>query len=194
MTFAELKDQAKQLGISFSPNIGEEALTKRIAEHKDSYLQLAEPNPINQVFTVIDGVIPEKPSNVVSSLLDIRNKAIAQGTKLVRIRITCLDPKKKELKGEILTVCNEFIGTIRKFVPYGELTNDGYHVPYCIYEMLRDREFLSIQVVKDRRGHEHVNSKYVKEFAIEILPQLTQKELQDLSLAQQAAGSIEEGS
>jgi len=111
--------------------------------------------------------------------------------KLVRLRIQNLDPKKKDLPGEIFTVANEYLGTVKKFVPYGEVTEEGYHVPYCIYRMMDARKFLNIRTVKDRRtGIERVESTWAKEFALEVLPQLTAKELAELANAQKAAGSF----
>ena len=114
-----------------------------------------------------------------------------QSLKLVRIRISCLDPKKKDLPGEIFTVANEYIGTVRKFVPYGDATDDGYHVPHCLYEMLNNSQFLSIRTVKDKKGNSRIETSYVRQFAIEVLPPLTPEELRELATAQQAAGSID---
>jgi hypothetical protein len=111
---------------------------------------------------------------------------------LVRVRITNLNPAKKDLPGEIFTVANKYLGTVRKYVPYGEVTDNGYHIPVCIYEQLEDRRFQNIRTVKDRRtGVNRVETNWAKEFAIEILPQLTREELDRLANAQAAAGSID---
>lgn len=112
--------------------------------------------------------------------------------KLVRVRIACLDPKKKDLQGEILTVANEYLGTVRKFVPYGDATDDGFHIPMCIYRFMEARKFQNIRTVKDRRtGQIRVDSSWQKEYALEVLPQLTEDEINRLALAQTAAGSVD---
>lgn len=112
--------------------------------------------------------------------------------KLIRIRISCLDPKKKDLQGEIFTVANEFLGTVKKFVPFGEVTDNGFHVPYCIYELLKSRKFLNISVTKDRRnGQTKVNQQWAKEFSIDVLDPLTPEEIERLATAQAAAGSVD---
>jgi hypothetical protein len=108
--------------------------------------------------------------------------------KLVRLRITNMDPKKKELPGEIYTVANDVIGTIRKYVPFGEKTDEGYHVPYILYQMLKGRKFLSIRTVRGANGSERVEHTYANEFALEVLEPLTQDELNKLAAAQAAAG------
>ena len=107
---------------------------------------------------------------------------------LVRVRITNLDPKKKDLPGEIITVANQYIGTVRKYVPFGEVTDNGYHVPQCIFKVLDSRRFLNIRTIRDAKsGRIRVETNYAKEFALEVLPQLTNEELNQLA-ANQAAG------
>jgi hypothetical protein len=112
--------------------------------------------------------------------------------KLIRVRITNMDPKKKDLHGEVISVGNKYIGTVKKFIPFGETTDDGYHIPKILLDELQDRKFQDIRTVKDKRtGTPSVSSRWVREFAIEILPPLTAEELRDLAIAQAAAGSLD---
>lgn len=124
----------------------------------------------------------------------LRQHLYNEQMKLVRVRIQNLDPKKADLNGEIITVANKHLGNVKLFVPYGEVTDDGWHIPYIIYKELARRKFLSIRTVKDPRTKQPVVKKgWAKEFAIDILPPLTQKELNSLAVAQAAAGSIDSG-
>lgn len=144
-------------------------------------------------------VLAEDPAPVVEAApapkpktQTLRSRMIAEQMRLIRCRITNMDPKKKDLPGEIFTVANRILGTVRKFVPYGELTDEGYHIPYIIYQQLKDREFLQVRTTKHpRTGAPQVHTKYVREFAIEVLPPLTEQELKDLAIAQTAAGSVD---
>jgi hypothetical protein len=121
-----------------------------------------------------------------------REQLIRDETKLIRVRITNMDPKKKDLHGEIFTVGNKFIGTIKKFVPYGEATDGGYHLPKILVDELRARQFQDIRTTKDKRtGVPTVTSRWVREFSIEVLPPLTQEELTNLAISQAAAGSVD---
>lgn len=114
--------------------------------------------------------------------------------KLVRLRIQNLDPKKADLNGEVIAISNKHLGTVKMFVPYGEVTDDGWHVPYIIYKELERRRFLSIRTVKDPKTKQPVVKKgWAKEFALEILPPLTAQEIKQLATAQAAAGSIDSG-
>ena len=174
---ALLKQRATVLGVEFSNNIGIDTLRERVNA------KLAE----DEAGTVAeqDG---EKPA---PAELTIRQKLIKENMRLVRVRVTNLDPKKKEMPGEIFTIANEYIGTVRKFIPYGEATDGGYHIPYCLFKMLKRKKFNSIQVRKDKHGNEQVNTRWVPEFSLEILPDLTPTELKQLAQAQIAAGSVD---
>lgn len=181
-----LKKRADQIGVKYSNNIGLETLAERINNKLEGKEQKPEeeapPPPL---------VKPEDAGKPAPKTL--REKLVQENMKLVRIRITCLDPKKKEWPGEIITVANEYLGTVRKYVPFGEATEEGYHVPYCIYKYLKARKFLNIRTYKDRKNQNQikVESNWVPEFAIEVLPQLTKEELAKLAAAQSAAGGLD---
>ena len=185
-----LKQRAKLMGITFSNNIGLDALKAKIEEHKAGVAQKQDTSSIVQT-AQNDDPIEQVEQTLKVKKVSLRSYLQKEKMKLVRLRITNLDPKKKDLPGEILTVANEYLGTVRKFVPFGEQTDNGYHVPYCLYEMMRDRKFLSIKTRKGPRGQTIVEQQMAREFALEILPPLTEAELARLSTAQQAAGGIE---
>ena len=180
---ALLMQRARLMGIKFSNNIGVEALRAKIA----AQMEAGEPAKTEPEVEVPPAIAEARLVTPEMTKAQIRQKMLAEQMKLVRLRITCLDPKKKDLPGEIFTVANKFIGTVRKFVPFGEVTENGYHVPYCIYTMLRNRKFLNIRTRKSKNGSEQVETSYVPEFALEVLPQLTPKELKELAIRQAAA-------
>lgn len=185
-----LKSRAKLMGITFSNNIGLDALKTKIEEHK----QASEAKTQTQVTAQTNEQQPESQTEnqkKKAKTVSLRAHLQKEKMKLVRLRITNLDPKKKDLPGEILTTGNEYLGTVRKFVPFGEATDNGYHVPYCLYEMMRDRKFLSIKTRKGPKGQTIVEQQMVREFALEILPPLTEAELARLSAAQLSAGGVE---
>ena len=184
-----LKSRAKLMGIPFSNNIGLDALKTKIEEHKqasEAKTQTQAPAQTNEQQSEAQAENQKKAKTI-----SLRAHLQKEKMKLVRLRITNLDPKKKDLPGEILTVGNEYLGTVRKFVPFGEATDNGYHVPYCLYELMRDRKFLSIKTRKGPRGQTIVEQQMVREFALEILPPLTEAELARLSAAQLSAGGVE---
>lgn len=194
-----LMQRARMMGIKFSNNIGLEALKAKITAHMEGEREQdeaqAEEVPPHQV---LDSKSPAAPPQMRAEVpvkpltpQEERQELIKEATKLVRLRITCLDPKKKDLPGEIFTVANKFIGTVRKFVPFGEATDNGYHVPHCIYEMLRDRKFLHTRTV-GKHDKARVVTSYEREFALEVLPPLTRKDLQRLAVTQAAKAGADQ--
>lgn len=169
-----LKQRADTLGIKYSPNIGVDTLKQKI-EEKLADNKSSEPE-------VVEGE---------ETHAQIRQRMQVEEMKLVRLRIANLNPDKKDLHGEIFTVANKFLGTVRKFIPYGEATDNGYHVPYVLYKQLVARKFLQIRVVQQPGGQTEVQQKWVPEFALEILEPLTQEELNRLANKQAAAAGIE---
>lgn len=181
-----LKQRARLMGLQFSNNISVETLKQKIADKQegkaDSTEQTAAPKLQDPVVKTATG---EKP-------LTLRQKIQRENMRLIRLRITNLDPKKKDLPGEVFTVANSYLGTVRKYVPFGEVTDDGYHVPYVIYKMMKRRKFLNIRTFKDRKNNNQirVESNWAQEFALEVLEPLTPAQLSQLATAQAAAGGV----
>lgn len=178
-----LKQRATLMNIKFSNNISVEKLREKIeaaqsaTDEEEPVVEVATTNPLSQEAPVV-------------KKMTLGQKIRQEQLRMVRVRIQNLDPKKKDLPGEIITVANEYMGTVRKFVPFGEATDNGYHIPYCIYEFLKNRKFVNITTKKGKNGQLQVSHADVREFSIEVLPQLTQEELNRLGQAQIAAGSL----
>ena len=176
-----LKQRATLMNIKFSNNISVEKLREKIeaAQAKDEpEVKESAVNPLG-----------EKQEAGIKKMT-LGQKIRAEQTRLIRVRIQNLDPKKKDLPGEIITVANEYMGTVRKFVPFGEVTDNGYHIPYCIYEFLKERKFINITTRKGKNGLPDIRATEAREFSIEVLPPLTEAELAQLAQAQIAAGSL----
>ena len=197
-----LKQRARMMGVEFSNNIGVETLRERIrAKAEEQSNATAAPAPALFDPALIPAATQQASFQADTSggpalgsepkpakPLTLRQYLQREQMKLIRVRITNLDPKKKNLPGEVFTVANEFLGTVRKYIPYGEVSDDGYHVPYCIYRELESRRFLDIRTFKERaNGNKiRVEQRWAKEFAIEVLPHLTPTELKQLAVAQMA--------
>lgn len=101
--------------------------------------------------------------------------------KLIRVRITCMNPSKSEYDTEIFTFGNDVVGTIRRAIPFNVET----HVECVFLDMLRERKFQQFKMKKEK-GIEVREGYLVNEFAIEILPPLTKEELAQLAHTQRA--------
>jgi hypothetical protein len=105
--------------------------------------------------------------------------------RLVRCRITCMNPMKREWTGEIISVGSARLGTFKKFIPYN--LDTPYHIPKIIYEYLKERKCRIGTTQKLPNGQEVNRHKLVNEFAIEVLPPLTPAELHELKQRQAMA-------
>lgn len=176
-----LKQRATVLGIPFSNNIGLETLRERVRAKMEG-----------EVNNVANGAVANPLNGTTGGKTrSLRKMLQEENLKLIRVKITCLDPKKKDLPGEIITVANEYIGTVKKYIPFGRKTANGYHIPYCIYKMLKKRQFQHVNIEKDERGKDRVEYQLLSEFSLEVLPPLTPEERSKLAQAQLAAGSIQ---
>jgi len=196
-----LMQRARMMNLTFSPNIGLETLRARIKDKMEGTTSNeaalapaptpaagdAAPAVLSGGERPVNPLAGEFPTVVKARKLTLRQHMRNTQMRLVRLRITCLDPKKKDLRGEIFTVANAHLGTVRKFVPFGEVTDNGFHVPYCIYRMLQRRKFLNIRTTRVRGNQIHVEQGYAKEFALEVLPPLTPAQLTRLAVTQAAA-------
>ena len=171
-----LKQRAQTLGIKFHPSIGLESLRSKVSAAltgEDAEEAAEEP-------------VPEAPA--AESRIQMRNRLRKEASALVRVRVTCMNPNKKEWKGEIFTASNSIVGTFRKYVQF--YTEEGWHVPQIILNMIKARQFQTFYTIKNERGVAVRKGKLVPEFAVEVLPPLTEKELLELSRRQALAGGV----
>ncbi len=120
----------------------------------------------------------------------IKLKAQKKATRLIRCIITNRNPLKQSWEGEIFTVANDLIGQQRKYVPFS--LEEGYHLPQIIVDTLKDKECTVFVNGKTKNGEKVKVGKLIKEYAIEILPPLTENELGELARMQTARGSIDD--
>lgn len=192
-----LKRRADMMKIGYSNNIGVDALKAKIAAAMEGQKPTSDNSQQTEVAQAQQAQNGNGDVNALTGNStkpakkhSLRQYLIQEKMKLVRVRITNLDPKKKDLPGEIITVANEYLGTVRKFVPFGEVTDNGYHIPQCLYDLLKERTFVNIKVRKGSKGEEIVEHQNAREFSLEVLPPLSADELAKLAASQSAAGGL----
>lgn len=178
-----LKERAKKLGIKHSPNIGVDALRERVNK------ALTGEGDDDDKDASDEGPQPARSLTKAERDAQLRKEIQSKQMALQRVRITQMNPTKKDLQGEIFTVASSYLGIVKRFVPYGEATEEGWHLPLCILNQMKQRKFLQIKTRKDpqKPGHTIVDTKWIKEFAIELLDPLTPEELAQLRTQQAAA-------
>lgn len=163
----QLKKRADVLGIKYPKNITVETLREKV----------------NETLTPKT----EKESDVKTANLTKAQRSRElrkEATKLVRVRVTCMNPNKKEWQGELFAVSNSYIGTVKKFVPFGT----EWHVPQVILNMMKARQFQQFYTEKAKNGQKITKGRLVKEFSIDVLEPLTEEELKELARTQAMRG------
>ncbi len=172
-----LKTRADQLGITYHPSIGVEKLREKVTAALSGTKEKED--------------TAEAPVSTpaVETESERRYRKRQEANELIRVNITCMNPAKKEWEGEIITAGNSLVGSFKKYIPFN--TVDGWHVPRIILNQLRDRQCQIFYTHKDPvSGQSTRKGKLIKEFGIEVLPNLAGQELQDLAQRQALAGTV----
>ncbi len=202
----EARKAATELGVKFSGNTGLETLKTKLIE----VLSVMESSPASIDFggdgeeEIQVAKAPVKTKEpTVSDLLkmdptleknpNVRRQIIrAQALRMVRCKISNLDPNDSMLSGAIISVQTKYTGKVAKYVPFGEESDNGYHIPQIIYDFLKTQKFALRKEKKGGRfGVKTYTTSMVNKFAIEILPPLTRKEIQELAAHQRASQAID---
>lgn len=179
-----LEARAVQMGIKFHPNIGDDKLREKVNAALTSETESAnDGGDATQANEDTGGEFADAkaPTNESENARRVRKQR--EAAELVRIRVTNMNPNKREYDGEIVTAGNRIVGTHKKYVPF----DTEWHVPRVIYNVLRDRQCQVFVNEKDDRGRTVKRGKQIKEFSIEVLPPLSEQELKELAQRQAMA-------
>jgi hypothetical protein len=181
-----LKERAVQMGVSFHPAIGVDKLRDKINAVLNSTDSVSEDEISEPTVQVA------KPSNQVSKADLMRQYHVRlrqEANKLIRVRVTCMNPNKKDWPGEIISVSNAVIGTVKKYVPFN--IEEGYHIPAVLLTLLKERQYQHFTRIKLPNGRVQIKPKMLPEFAIEEMTPLTKQELDALAQRQAMSNSVE---
>lgn len=177
---ATLKQRADLLDISYHPSIGVEKLRDKLTAATAEKAPEEPPEPVVPTGHLAGAKETEH---------EFRQRMKREALRLVRIRLTCMNPAKKDWDGEIFTFGNTLIGSVSKYVPFN--VEDGWHVPHMLYEFLVERQCQIFVTGKTVNGVTVRQGKMIKEFAIQVLPDLTKAELEELARRQAMAHSVD---
>jgi hypothetical protein len=166
-----LKEQADSLGMKYHPAIGIEKLAKNLAEF--SVPQVRRITPVEEKLT---------PGQ-------IKMQVVKKATRLVRIRVNCMNPNKKDWEGEVFTASNSVVPTQKKFVPFN--SEEGWHVPQILVNMMSERKCQIFKTIKGPKGEKIRKGHMIPEFSIEIMDNLTEEEMGELATTQAMANNLD---
>lgn len=184
----EVKKLAEQKAAENAARLQAEAEAEAAAKEGEIKSPV-EPTKMPSLADALAASAPEEVDLTDETSGQRRNRLRREATALVRVRISCMNPAKKSLKGELLCVSNRNFGTIQRFVPF----NREWHIEKVLYDAFAAREYMVFDREKTgRAGIEVVTPRQVPEFNIQVLPPLTKGELKDLAQRQAMASGTQE--
>lgn len=114
----------------------------------------------------------------------------AEANKLIRVIVRSNNPLKRDHAGDIFTVGNKLLNggkSVKKYIPYNN--EEGWHIPNILYEHLMAAECQIFKKVT-RNNQEFMEPTNIKAFNVEVLPPLTEDEIEKLRVKQKSTGSI----
>lgn len=175
-----LKNRAKQMGINFHPSIGIKKLRSKVSNAQKG---VSDEDGADAAFSIED--VPNTTVPPIESRMQKINRLRKEAGRQVRIRVSCMNPNKREWEGEVYTVSNSVVGTFKKYVPFN--AENGWHVPAIILKHMQEKECQVFHTVKNDRGQKVRVGKMIKELNIEVLEPLTRAELDSLAQRQAMA-------
>lgn len=169
---ASLEARAKILNINFHSNISTEKLRERV----NAALTGAGPDP--------EDARPTKGETDVAR----RSRLKKEASRLIRVRIHCNDPAKKDWPGEYITVGNNAVGTYRKYVPYNQ--DEPFHLPQILVNALREKRVQVFATKKGKNGIPIREAKSIAAYSLEVVQPLTREELDRMAQSQMARNAL----
>jgi len=108
---------------------------------------------------------------------------------LKRIIVTPNDPELSGHAGLVFTVLISGVNNgkaIKKYVPFNN--EEGWHVPNVIVNQIANADMQKFKSVKAPNGDTVLQPYQAKKFNVQVLPDLTQKEIDKLAASQSARG------
>ena len=165
----QLKIDAKRMGISHSPNIGYDALKKKIEDARN---------------IAVEGDKEDTPTETTPS---VKESPYDAAMKLVRIEVRPNKQEHSDYQGEIFTAISKTTGKITKFVPF----HTEWHVPQILLDVISSRRHVMISTQRGKDGKETYAASVVPTYHIQRLPDITPEELEEIRINQESQAMAE---
>ena len=189
MTSKQISDKLAENGIKMHFNSNrtklEEALNTILISNEGTIMEAATASNTEEQ-AITDAMLDDFSYNGVE-LEGLREQ---DAMKLIRVIVRPNDPLKLESTGEIFTVGNATVNNgraVKKFIPFNN--EEGWHIPNIIYQNIKAAE---CQIFKKmtRNGQDTMEAMKIKAYNIEVLPALTQDEIDKIAIKQKATSSV----
>jgi hypothetical protein len=190
MTSKEISDKLAEHGIKMHFNSKRtklvEALNNINNSNEDTKMEATTIETTDSVVLVTDDMLDDFKINGVE-LEGLRDN---DAMKLIRVIVRPNDPLKLESGGEIFTYGSNVINNgkaVKKYVPFNN--EEGWHIPNIIYQNIVATECQIFKKVT-RNGQDTMEAVKIKSYNVEVLPALTQDEIDKIAVRQKSTSSV----
>jgi hypothetical protein len=188
MTSKQISDKLAEHGIKMHFNSKrtklEEALNNLTSNNEDNIMEVQTVD--TDVVTITDDMLDDFKIDGIE-LEGLRDN---EAMKLIRVIIRPNDPLKLESGGEIFTYGSNVINNgkaVKKYVPFNN--EEGWHIPNIIYQNIIATECQIFKKIT-RNGQDTMEAVKIKAYNVEVLPALTQIEIDKIAIKQKATSSV----
>jgi len=185
MNLDQLRAFADQHGVEYSHHLGEPRLRAKIQNYLEGKTDPAIEKLRKMPLIDIDKMPMPKPATEEDKI----KQRLKDAKKLVRVRVTSMDPNKKDWPGELLSVGSTSLGTIKRYIPYN--APDGWHIEQCLLDVLKEKKCTVFVAAGNQQDKALKKAKMVSAYSIEVLDPLTPEQLHELAQRQAMSGSID---
>ena len=189
MTSKEISDKLAEHGVKMHFNSKRTKLVEalnNINGNEDTKMEATVIETTNKTVLVTDDMLDDFKIDGVE-LEGLRNN---DAMKLIRVIVRPNDPLKLESGGEIFTYGSNVINNgkaVKKYIPFNN--EEGWHIPNIIYQNIIATECQIFKKVT-RNGQDTMEAVKIKAYNVEVLPALTQAEIDKIAIKQKATSSV----
>jgi hypothetical protein len=188
MTSKEISDKLAENGIKMHFNSKREKLVEALNNinnsNEDNTMEVqAEPEYTGTVITM------EELDDFKFNGVELEGLRKNEAEKLIRVIVRPNDPLKLESSGEIFSFGSKLIDEkkAKKYVPFNN--DEGWHITNMMYQNIIASECQIFKKVT-RNGQETMEAVKIKAYNVEVLPALTQGEIDKIAIRQKATSSV----
>ncbi len=181
---ASLKSRLDLMGVKYHHSLGIDKLQTLVAQGLEEASRPKEEQAIAPAFEPMD------IEDVIETIGARRARLRREAGTLVRIIVANMNPEKRDWDGDTYSVGNSVVGQYKKFVPFNN--EQGWHVPQIVVNHMLEKQCQIWVNKKNERGQKVKVGKLINELNVQILPALSQQQLDELGRRQAMNHSIDD--
>ncbi len=191
MTSKEISDKLAENGIKMHFNSKREKLVEALNNINNSNEDNTMETTVAETSDSANGVVitEDMLDDFSFNGVELQGLRKNDAEKLIRVIVRPNDPLKLETSGEIFSFGSKLIDEriAKKYVPFNN--EEGWHITNMMYKNIIAAECQIFKKVT-RNGQETMEAIKIKSYNVEVLPALTQGEIDKIAVRQKSTSSV----